>query len=377
MLRTTVLAMLAGAVLVVAVPALALPPGGPLYPGAEKFDDYALGIGDPNYAANWAVPPGMFRIPIGNKKPSSPPNVLYVISTEGYGIEYDLYPDFQAVNPHATGLNGTDANPIIQQFYMRNKSCKNRNYTSFFVQLSMGGVQAPSYPHDGTLLPVIAFGWCRGMGTGNSITPKYFDGQMWHALGSTDQTCKGNILKTLVNTNTVAVDNLKDGGYPPQIRPRAYLGSFDTITLRAPNNDGKERSVDDIWLVDGVLTGPPIQVDVDILPSDDPNLFTPNKKGRGKLPIAILGSADLAATDIDPESVLIAGIEPLRTSTDKDEDGDGLVDLVVHINRRDLIDALSLDAKIGETVAVDVTAACLPHGWAIEGQESIVIVPLD
>jgi hypothetical protein len=366
--------MLAGAVLVTAIPAVALPLGGPLYGSAEKWDDYATGFYDPNYVANWYVPPGMYRIMIRDKRPWSPPNALWIVDTEGYGIAYDLLPDLQAIAPLATGVNGTDDNPLIQQFEIWMKGCPYRKYASCFIQLAMGDQMVPDVGYAGPVVPVIAMGWIRGLNYPGSITPWYFDGQVWHSLGSTDATCAYNILKTVIKTDSVAIDNLLDAGYPPQIRPRAYLGSFDTIMVRSPNNDAKERAVDDIWLIDGVLTGPPIELDMDILPDDDPNNMVVTKSRSARLPIEVYGTEDTPGEDIDLDTVLVEGIQPVRAHNDIDYDGDGILDLKVHVNRRALIDELGLvgDDENNVPVAVELTANRVSDGWAIVATDGVL-----
>ena len=382
MLRTTVLAILAGVILVVAVPALAVPPppDGFLYPYKEHFDDYATGTGDANYATNWTVPPGMVRISIDRKKAWSAPNHLYIVDTEGYGISYNMVHNFQLLNPLATGVNGTDDTPLRQSFLMWcwNKG-KERKYCSSFIELSMGDVQAPMYPYSGPQLPVIAFGWTRGMGTGTSVVPKYFDGQTWHSLSWIDQNKKWNNLLTKIYADRIVAENTKynPGGFPPQTKPRAYLGSFDTIKFRAPNNDAAQRCVDDIFLVAGVLTGPPIPLDMDILPNDDPNNFTVLKKAdsKARLPIEVYGSAVVDASDIDLDSIRVAGtVIPVKIQNDIDYDGDGIVDLKVHLNRVELINALDLaNEPEGAVVDVVLTGAAVGGCPIIEATDSVVI----
>ena len=112
------------------------------------------------------------------------------------------------------------------------------------------------------------------------------------------------------------------------------------------------------------------------MPKDDPNLFVPDKKAQGKkVPMAIFATEEVAAEDIVPESIKIADVlSPAKMSTAKDIDDDGLVDLMIYVKRRDLIDALSLDAyEVGEVVDVTVTADLVDDGGPIEATDSIVI----
>jgi len=65
-------------------------------------------------------------------------------------------------------------------------------------------------------------------------------------------------------------------------------------------------------------------------------------------------------------------------ATDKDVDGDGLVDLVMHFNRRAFIDALYLDVyDVGEVVDVTVTAVRVGDDWPIEATDTIVIAAFE
>ena len=78
------------------------------------------------------------------------------------------------------------------------------------------------------------------------------------------------------------------------------------------------------------------QVDVDIKPSHI------NLRSRGKLPVAILSTETFDASTIDPDTVTIAGapidVRPngTRALSLHDINGDGLLDLVVHINTTEL-----------------------------------------
>ena len=112
----------------------------------------------------------------------------------------------------------------------------------------------------------------------------------------------------------------------------------------------------------------------------------PNKLSKGRLPVAILGSADFDVTTIDINSISIGGIVfPVKTPTVKDESGpgagcgtgspDGYPDLVVHFSRRDLIDALGLDLmEVGATV--NVTVSGFASSCPFEATDSVLIAPL-
>lgn len=82
-------------------------------------------------------------------------------------------------------------------------------------------------------------------------------------------------------------------------------------------------------------------IDVDIKPGSDPSSL--NWDGHGKVPIAILGSADFDVTTIDPMTVEMNGAgaalkgkkDPTAMASYSDVNGDGYIDLVVQIQDTD------------------------------------------
>ena len=121
----------------------------------------------------------------------------------------------------------------------------------------------------------------------------------------------------------------------------------------------------------------PLVVDLDILPSDDPNLLTVNMKSNGRLPVAILGSEDYNVNNIDVNSISINDmIFPVKEArVEKDENGDGLLDLVIHFSRRDVISGLGL---VPDEVPVDITVtATTVTGGPLSGTDSVIPMPTE
>lgn len=120
----------------------------------------------------------------------------------------------------------------------------------------------------------------------------------------------------------------------------------------------------------------PLYVNVDILPHDDPNLFTVNTQGKGRLPIAILGSEDYDISQIDINTISVADVVmPVKEPKAEDDvNGDGLTDLMVHVSRRDLILALGLDLlEPGTEVPVTVKGSLLDGGPFV-GTDTVILV---
>lgn len=102
---------------------------------------------------------------------------------------------------------------------------------------------------------------------------------------------------------------------------------------------------------------PMIEVSVDIKPTSCPNPL--NVDGKGVLPVAILGTADFDVTQVDPASVRLVGVTPLRWSLEDvatpygdqfsdppgcmectTEGADGYMDLTLKFDTQEIVAAL-------------------------------------
>ncbi|MBI2247273.1 MAG: YncE family protein [Armatimonadetes bacterium] len=110
-------------------------------------------------------------------------------------------------------------------------------------------------------------------------------------------------------------------------------------------------------------------VGVDIMPGGNPNMI--NLRAQGTLPVAILGSAEFNVATIDPTTVTLAGAGVVMKKNGPmasmdDVNGDGFVDLVVHVARKDL------KLQVGDTEAV--LEGKTYDGLAIRGTDSVVVI---
>ncbi|UCD27318.1 MAG: hypothetical protein JSV03_09300 [Planctomycetota bacterium] len=113
---------------------------------------------------------------------------------------------------------------------------------------------------------------------------------------------------------------------------------------------------------------PDITLALDILPDDDPNLFTVNTQNKGRLPIAILGSEDYDINLIDVNSISIAGVVlPVKTPKIGGN-------VVIHVSRRELILALGLDLLEPGTVVPVTVLGLFSDGRVFEATDYIVLV---
>ncbi len=114
-----------------------------------------------------------------------------------------------------------------------------------------------------------------------------------------------------------------------------------------------------------------ISVDIDIKPGSFPNSI--NLGSHGNVPVAILSTAAFDAARVEPLTVTLAGASVALKGKDTpmaslvDVNGDGLLDLVVHVST----EALQLSA--GDTTAV--VEGSTRDGFTIKGSDSVRIVP--
>ncbi|MHC4154027.1 MAG: hypothetical protein ACYST6_03740 [Planctomycetota bacterium] len=148
-------------------------------------------------------------------------------------------------------------------------------------------------------------------------------------------------------------------------------------------------------LVNSVQEGCSIlPVDVDIKPTSCPNPL--NLKSRGVLPVAVLGTESFDVTEIDPASIRLAGVAPLRSSLEdvatpvadggecdcSDAGSDGLTDLTLKFSTQEIVDALvfvlgqkeyGLKNTVPDILVLTLTGE-LQDGTPIEGSDCVVLV---
>lgn len=111
-------------------------------------------------------------------------------------------------------------------------------------------------------------------------------------------------------------------------------------------------------------------VQIDVKPGDDPNYI--NIRSEGKTPIAILSTATFDAGTINPLTIHVSGAPvSLRkngttASSLEDVNGDGLLDLVIHVSTQDLEFINSNEVLLeGYTI----------YGQRLWGTDEIILLP--
>jgi hypothetical protein len=128
-----------------------------------------------------------------------------------------------------------------------------------------------------------------------------------------------------------------------------------------------------------------LAVDFDIKPQSCPNPF--NTRSQGVLPAAVLGTMDFDVSMVDPASLLLEGVAPLRWDLEdvsrpvdprehvcdcSEDTGDGFMDLTLKFDRQALVAALGTVAD-RDTLVMTLTGMTMDT-TDIKGQDCVVIL---
>jgi len=130
---------------------------------------------------------------------------------------------------------------------------------------------------------------------------------------------------------------------------------------------------------------PPAGPPIDIKPQSCPNPL--NIKSKGVLPVAILGTEGFDVYDVDPDSVLLEGVPPLRynfedvstpvgpeadTCDCTTEGADGYMDMTLKFDNQSIVEALG-PVEDGEMRVLTLTGMTY-EGVPIEGKDCVRII---
>ncbi len=140
----------------------------------------------------------------------------------------------------------------------------------------------------------------------------------------------------------------------------------------------------------GVPAAQVVEVPVDVKPGGCPSPV--NTQAKGILPVAIAGTAELDVRQIDPSTLRLAGVAPVRHAfedvttpvepytgrtldTCTSAGPDGVEDLTVKFSNHDVVAAALSGATVGDSVTLELTGTLLPEfgGTPIRGEDVVVV----
>jgi hypothetical protein len=197
---------------------------------------------------------------------------------------------------------------------------------------------------------------------------------------------------TVTDDQGVSVDCTEDSLQPGEsmictAEGLAEAGQYENIGMVVATADGSKVEDSDASHYFGELAVP-----VDIKPGSCPNPL--NTKSKGKLPVAILGTDSFDVRQIDPSTVRLEGVTPIRWSlddvgtpfdplqdkedcyTDCNELGpDGFTDLTLKFKRQAVLEALG-DVDDRDCLVLTVTGNLKDEygGASIMGEDVLLIL---
>jgi outer membrane protein assembly factor BamB len=250
--------------------------------------------------------------------------------------------------------------------------------------------------------------WALSIGGNSTSTPAFHNGRLFigsddwnlYAVNSTDQTIAWTFPTGAPIWASPAVSG--DGAVCfGSLDHTVYCVDEATGALRWSYYTGASRlhsspAISDAMLFIGNENGnvyafSSMPVPVDIKPTSCPNPL--NVRSKGVVSVAIAGTADLDVLTIDPASVRLEGVPPLRWSRDdvtlpylpllgkldrldcSTEGADGYLDLVFKFDTEALVGALGPVAD-GQVLVLQLTGSLKPEfgGTAIRGEDVVVII---
>ncbi len=160
-------------------------------------------------------------------------------------------------------------------------------------------------------------------------------------------------------------------------------GVHDIAGISIENTDPGGIGLDNLCSDVPGVPGTPATFTLDVHPGSCPNPV--NVKSQGVTPVAILGTTGGDVTEIDPSTILLEGVAPIRWKLadvgtpviDGEEcecntlGGDGVMDLTLKFKTQDLISALGLVP--GETSRTVTITGTLNDGTTFEASDCIVL----
>jgi hypothetical protein len=209
-----------------------------------------------------------------------------------------------------------------------------------------------------------------------------------------------SIVQVVAGPDAHSLVRTRDGGDAPgtifiaaqQIGGGIFVLSGDSNPFSDVNGGGYVTEDNDVLVFNLCGLRPEIDVPVDVRPTSCPNPL--NVRTQGVLPVAILGTADFDVTDLDPTTVMLEGVEPVRWGAPEDvatpfepftgkteamdcttKGSDGHLDQVFFFDVQEIIAALGGAGALGDgdAVVLHLTGE-LTDGTIINGEDVVRII---
>ena len=231
-------------------------------------------------------------------------------------------------------------------------------------------------------------------------------GVVWTDVGHTNGPFGyGTVIFEALDRNgdslgTIGPEPVGDGRCEGQTAEDRFFGVIDgggiwKITMRMPESGD--------WELDHLQYGlgePFTTLPVDIKPGSCPNPL--NRKSKGLLPVALLGTGDFDVLTVDPESVRLsradgvgdpviphegpAGLKPVIEDVGTpfdgepcdchEAEGDGIDDLLLKFSTPEVVEVLELDDLKSDTSVELIISGSLANGTRFTATDCVRLVPV-
>jgi len=231
-------------------------------------------------------------------------------------------------------------------------------------------------------------------GSVNYIYPRYNDwtnGMEFYdsrvSVGSLSRTLPSNYVSFKIRISRNCWSYIENSILVQEFMSSTFEDATE-ITLAIGGWDGSHGRTEYVFFDDINVEIFQREVPLDIKPNSCPNPL--NIRSKGILPVAILGTEDFDATQIDPASIRLLGIAPIRSNLedvatpfepfvckvdpyDCSELGpDGFTDLTLKFKTQEIVSALG-EVDDGDVLVLELTGEC-NDGGSIIGEDIVVII---
>jgi hypothetical protein len=208
-------------------------------------------------------------------------------------------------------------------------------------------------------------------------TPTALNEDQWYLIRIERRVSTDQILFYMDNVLVATTEDLTQNNVNAVATRTLELGSDNNSTF--PHRGPFSGIIDEMRFTfdDGSFS-------LDIKPGSCPNPINP--KSKGKLPVAILGTAEFDVLDIDVSSLLLEGVAPIRSSVEDvsapliggeecdctEEGPDGYDDLTLKFQTQEIVAAIG-PLSPGNEIVLTITGALI-DGAPFEASDCVVIV---